>query len=185
MYIKARQAWRTITSLSLYHYKTIILTILVPAIGPTVMAYFSPDCLLLRIGIYVAAFCVWALFAVLAVAAMLNNDRSEAAQLVTDRVEDLSGQISRLRQEHTDSRVDLRQEIDNLEEVLRSTLHEELGVALRPRGISVRADPVYFNFSIPEPKVTVGGSLMARLRQWSRRVKRRVREVFYGNPDFP
>ena len=185
MYIKARVAWRVIRSLRLYHYRMIIITILLPVIVPTLMTHFSPDSLLLQVGIYAAAFILWALMAVLAVASTVNKDRSEAAQLLADQGKDLSERISRLSQEHTDSRADLRREVDNLEEAVRSTLYEELGVVPRPRGISVRADPVSFNFRVAEPTVTVEGSLIARLRQCSRRVKRRLMEVFYGNPDFP
>ena len=48
-------------------------------------------------------------------------------QLVAQQVEALSGRIGKLEEEHEDSKVDFRQQVKNLEEVVRSTLREELG----------------------------------------------------------
>ena len=120
-------ALRLFRSLSTYHYRTIFLTILLPAIGAQIIAYFGPDYLVLRVILYVATFLVWSVFAVLAVASMLNRDRSEAEQLIAHSLKSLSGQIESLREEHQESRLDLRQQVESLEEAVASTLKEELG----------------------------------------------------------
>ena len=117
-------ALRLFGSLSGYHHRTIILTVLLPAIGPPTIAYFRPDWLVLRFVLYITAFLVWSVFAVLAVASMLKRDSSEAEQLVSQKVEALSGQISRLGEEQEASRVGFQQQMENLEEAVRSTLKE-------------------------------------------------------------
>ena len=50
-------------SLSLHHYRTIIVTILLPVIGPPMIAYFGPDSFILQVIFYVAAFVVWSVIA--------------------------------------------------------------------------------------------------------------------------
>ena len=180
MYLSALRLFR---SLSRYHYRTIIITTLLPVIGTPVIAYFGPDSLVLRFVLYVGAFLVWSVFAVLAVASMLRRDRSEAEQLASLEIEALSGQISRLREEHEESRMDHRQQANDLEEVVRSTF-EELGVVLPPRRISIRAKGIHFGIMTSVANVSVsGGSKVTRLRRWFRRVKRRLREVVYGKPE--
>ena len=176
-------ALRLFRSLSGYHHRTILLTILLPVIWPPLIAYFGPDSIVLQVILYVAALLLWSVFAVLAVASMLRRDRSEAEQLVVQQIEALSGQIRRLREEHEDLRVDLRQQVDDLEEVVRSTLSENLGVVLPQRPISIRAK---FTAGSPRMSATltvVGGSKVARLRQWFRRAMRRLWEVVYGKPE--
>ncbi len=181
MILNALQQFR---SLSGYHYRMVVLTILLPAIGPTSLALFGPDHFVLRVILYVAAFLVWSVLAVLAVASMLNRDRSEAEQLLSQKLKALSTQIGSLREEHEDSRVDLRQQMNDLEEVVRSTLREEQGVVLPPRPISVRPKPVRFGFDVSAANVTViRGSKVAHLRLWLRRAMRRLCEVVYGKPE--
>ena len=175
-------ALRQFRSLSGYHYRMIVLTILLPAIGPTSLALFGPEHFILRVILYVAAFLVWSVLAVLAAASMLNRDRSEAEQLMSQKLEALSTQIGRLKEEHEDSKVDFGQQVKDLEEVVRSTLREELGVVLPPRPISLRA-----RFTAESPTMSVrlsvdGGSRLARLRRWFRRAMRRMWEVVYGIP---
>ena len=170
-------------SLSGYHYRTILLTILLPVIGPPVIAYFGPDYLLLQVSLYVAAFLVWSLFAVLAVALMVRRERSEAEQLVAEQITALSSQISSLKEQHEDSSVDLRREVDNLEEVVRTTLSERLGVVLPPRPISIRARITAGSPTMSATLTVVGGSKVARLRQWLGRQARGLWEVVYGKPE--
>ena len=173
-------ALRLLRSLTGYHYRTILLTTLLPVIGPPIIACFGPDLLVLQVILYVAAFIVWSVFAVLAVSSMLNRDRSEAEHLVAQRIDALSGQIGGLREEHEDLRVDIRQGLDNLEEAVRSTLKEELGVVLRPRTVSLRTRASGGEASGSLDLNVTGGSKIARLRQWFQRVMRRLREVVYG-----
>ena len=177
-------ALRHFRSLSGYHYRMVVLTILLPAIGPTSLALFGPDHFILRVILYVGAFLVWSVLVVLAVASMLERDKSEAEQLTSPKLEALWAQIGRLREEHEDSRVDLQQQVNDLEEVVRSTLREELGVALPPRPISVRPKPVRFGFDVSAANVTViRGSKVARLRLWLRSGVHRLWGVVYGKPE--
>ena len=175
-------ALRLFRSLTGYHYKMIILTILLPVIGFPIIDYFGPDLCVVRVILYVAAFSVWSVSAVLAVASMLRSDSSKAEQQTNQKLEALSDQICRLRAEHKESRVDLRQQVDDLEEVVRSTF-EDLGVVLPPRPVSVGAKAINWTVSVSAANVTVGGSKLARLRQWFRRAMRRSWEVTYGKPE--
>ena len=130
-----------------------------------------------------AAFLVWSVLAVLAVAFMLRRDRSESDQLIAKQFEELSGQIRRLKEQQEDMRVDLRQQVDDLEEVVRSTLSEELQVDLPPRPISLRARFTAGSPTMSATLTVVGGSKAARLRQWLRRAMSRIWEVVYGRPE--
>ena len=79
---------------------------------------------------------------------------------------------------------DLRQRVKDLEETVRKTLEEELGVVLPSVPISVRARAVLGSFTVSAAAVTVsGGSRVARLRQWFRRSVRRLWGVVYGRPE--
>ena len=176
-------ALRLFRSLSGYQYRTVILTVLLPAIGPPTIAYFGPDCLVLRSVLYAAAFLVWSVLAVLAVASMLNRDRSEAEQLANEKLESLSEQFARLREGHDDLRLDFRRQLNDLEEVVRSTLSDKLGVVLPPRPTSIRARITSGVPSMSATVTVVGGSKLARLRRWFRRAVRRLREVVYGKPE--
>ena len=176
-------ALRLFRSLSGYHHRTILLTVLLPAIGPPAIAYFAPTPIVLQVVFYVAAFLVWSVLAVLAVASMLRRDRSESDQLLAKQFEELSGQIRRLKEQQEDMRVDLRQQVDDLEEVVRSTLSEELQVDLPPRPISLRARFTAGSPTMSATLTVVGGSKAARLRQWLRRAMSRIWEVVYGRPE--
>ena len=177
-------ALRLLGSLSGYHYRTVILTILLPAIGPASLAFFAPESLALQVILYIAAFAVWSILAVLAVASMLRRDRSEAEQLAAQQIEGLSGQVSKLEQGLDDVGADLRQRVKDLEETVRKTLEEELGVVLPSVPISVRARAVLGSFTVSAAAVTVSeGSRVARLRQWFRRSVRRLWGVVYGRPE--
>ena len=177
-------ALRLFKSLSRYHYRTIFITILLPVVGSPMIAYFGPEGLPLQVTLYIAAFFVWSVIAVLAVASMLTKDRSEAAQLVAQQVEELSCQISGLKKGHEDLRLDLRQQVDDLEETVRATLKEDLGVILPPRPVSVRAEAILGTASLSAAIGTVtGGSKLARLRRWCRRATYWLWEVVYGRPE--
>ena len=177
MYLYVRRLFRIP---SRYHYFMIIVTILLPAIGTSIIINFGPDCLVMRSLLYVGAFLSWSTFVVVAVAAMLERDRSEVAQLVDQQVGALPDRIRMLEEEHGDLREDLPQEV---EKVVRSTL-EELGLVLPPQSHSISANPAYFSFSVPPVSVTVAKrSRIARLRQRFRRAMRRLWEVVYGKPE--
>jgi hypothetical protein len=176
-------ALRLFKSLSAYHYLAILLTVIFPVIGPRLVAYIAPDCLLLRAIVYVAAFLLWSLWAVLAVAWMVSRERSEAEQFVAPKIELLSRQISSLKEQHEDLSVDLRRDVDNLEKTVRATFSEELGVALPPRPVSLSLRATAGSRTASLNLTVVGGSKLARLREWLRRKARRIWEVVYGKPD--
>ena len=176
-------ALRLLRSLSVYHYRTIIIATLLPAIGPTAIAYFLPTALVLKVVLSVCAFLLWSVLAVLVLASMLRRDRSEAEQEVAQQVEVLSEQISKLKEDHEDLKLDLRQQVRDLEEWAESTF-AQMGVVPPPMRRSVRAKGAFYSFDVPAANVTVGGgSRVARLRRWFRRVTRRLREVVYGKPE--
>ena len=113
------------------------------------------------------------------VASMLSTDKSEAEQLVAQ-------QIDALREEHDGFRAGLRQQandLGDLEEVVRSTLCEELGVVLprRPTSLSMRATAGSPSASFD--LTGVGDSKVVRLRRWFRSAMCRLWEVVYGKPE--
>ena len=188
-------ARRELKILSGYHYLVIFLTILLPVIGPTSfaffapesLAFFAPESLALQVILYIAAFAVWAIFSMLAVASMLRRDRSKAEQLVVQQIEGLSGQVLKLEQGLDDVRADLRQKVKDFkdfEQTVRKTLEEELGVVLPPGTLSVRARAGLGSVTFNLAAVTVsGGSRVARLRQWFRRSVHRVCAIVYGRSE--
>ena len=179
MYHNAR---RTLKILSTHDYRTIVITILLPTLFSLALSYFELD-LVLKIVLTLVVFPVWSVIAFLAVAWMLTHDRSKAEQQITQQIGALPGRISKQEEELQNLRVDLRQEVDNLEESVRSAFGG-LGVVLPPRTISVRAGAVRFNFNVPAVSVTVvKGSKLAHLRLWLRRTMRRFWEVVYGRQE--
>ena len=157
-------ALRLFRSLSGYHYRMIIITILLPVIGPPAIANFGPDLLVLQVVFYVSGFFGWTVCAVLAVASMLRTDKSGSSQIVAEKFEAFSGQILRLSEEGTESRVDDRQQLRNLlQEFVRSRF-EQLGVLPPPRRIKIRPQPFASEGSTLSAKLTVvRGSKMARM----------------------
>ena len=179
-------ALRLFKSLSIYHYRTIVITILLPVIGPPIVALFGPDCRVLQVTIYIAGFLVWSVFAVLAVASMLRTDRAEAQRQVAQQTEEVSTGILRLREEHEDLRAGLRQQardLKDLEETVRAKL-EELGAVLPPRRISARGTAIRatLGLSVANASVT-GGSTLARVRRRFLRATRWLWRVVYGKPE--
>ncbi len=177
MYLYIRRRFRILSG---YHYIMIIVTILLPVIGTPTIDYVGRDCLVMRPFLYVGAFFLWSAFVVLTVASMLERDRSEVAQLVDQQVGALPDRIRMLEEEYGDLRANLPQEIG---ELVRSTL-EAAGIVRPPRRVTLRAKPLIVNASISAPNLTVvGGSKVARLRQWFRRAMRWLWEVVYGRPE--
>ena len=176
-------ALRLFKSLSYHHYRTVALTVLLPAIVPTVFAYLAPESLMLQVAFYVAGFLVWSVLAVLAVASMLKKDSTEAEQLVDQKLETHSRQIRELTETQEDLREGLNQQIKGLEETVRTTLKEELGVALPPRPIFIRSRETIRRVRGSAILTMTGGSKLTRLRQWLRRAMWRLLEVVYGKPE--
>ena len=74
-------------------------------------------------------------------------------------------------------------EVDNLEESVKETLRDNLGVVLPPRPISLRARATAGCPKVSANLTAVGGSKLARLREWLRRKARGIWEVVYGKPE--
>lgn len=174
---------RLLKSLSGYHYRTVVLTILLPAVGPVILAFLAPDSFVLQVILYIAAFLVWSLLAVLAVASMLIKDRSEAEQQVDQKFQTISSQINTLKEKQEDTTAGLRQQLRDIEKTVRDTLEEELGVVLPPR-------PALIGFTVSSGRSTasvgvtvIGGSKWAQFRRWCRRALHRFWEAVYGKTE--
>ena len=173
--------WDRFKNLSFYHCRMIIVTIFVPVILTVVVTYLPIDCLVVHVIIAVVVFLVWALFAVIVVALMVERDMAEANRLVSQRTGPLLEQVHRLEEEHGDLITDVRLQVEDLESRTRSTF-ERLGVDLPPKSVSIRAKAIV---GAPTVSVTLrvsGGNKWARLRQRFRSAMRRVREIVYGKP---
>ena len=180
MVLKAR---RLIRNLAAYHYITIVITILLPALLPLAIPDFNLG-FALKVILTAGAFLVWSAIAVLAVASMLDRDRTRAERLVNEQARDLQSRVSTIAEGQQNLRIDLRQEVDNLEETVRETLRDELGVVLPPRVVLGRATAVRFSFTASAASGTAsGGSKVARLRLWFRRVMGRIWGIIYGRPE--
>ena len=169
--------------LSFYHYRMIIVTIVVPVILTVAVTYFAVDCLVVRVIIDVGVVLVWALFVVIVVALVVERDMAEASRLVSQQAVPLVEQVHRLEEEHGDLIADVRLQVEDLESRTRSTF-ERLGVDLPPnKRIPVRARNILGAATNSAAVGISGGSKWARLRQWFRRAMRRVREIVYGKPE--
>ena len=175
-------ALRLLRSLSGYHYRTIILTVLLPTLFSLAISYFELD-LVLKIVLIVIVFPVWSVIAVLAVASMLKKDRSEAEEQVAHLVRTLSSKVRTLEEGHEDLREDLWQQVNGLEELVRSTLSEELGVVLPRRPIPLRVRAIAGSPKASFSLTVDGGSRLARLRWRFLRTMRQLWEVVYGRQE--
>ena len=92
--------WDRFRKLSLYHYRMIMATILVPVIWTVSFNYFEVDCWGVRVIIDVGVVLVWALFVVIVFALMVERDMAEASRLVSQRTGPLVEQVHRLEEEH-------------------------------------------------------------------------------------
>lgn len=180
MILKSALLFRTLSG---YHYRTIIITVLLPAIGPAILASFVFDSFILRTILYAAAFLVWAALAVLSVATMLTRDRADTERQISQKVEAISCQISVLKEAHDNLGTDLRLTVKDLEETVRTTLKEELGVSLPRPPVSIRA-------SFDAGGATISANLkgarrgwLARFREWIKQIARRAWEVAYGRTE--
>ena len=174
--------WNRFRNLSRLHYGLIAVTILAPVVLTATVTYFAVECLLVRVVIDGAAFVVWSLFVVVVFALVVEKDRTEANQLVSEQTAPLAEQLERLREQQDDLIAGVRQQVEDLERRTRSTF-EQLGTDLPPRSVSVRARGVSFAVEVSAAVGTVGGSRLSRLRRRFRRAMRRVWEVVYGKPN--
>ena len=175
-------------NLSSHHYWMIFVTVFVPILtgGVTFVTSFAVDCLVVRVMIYAGLFLVWALFAVIVVAWMVEKDMAEARRLVSQQTGPLAEQVNRLEEEHGGLIADVRLQVEDLESRTRSTF-ETLGAVLPPRSVSLRARTVSADMTMSAVLGKSGGSKWARLRQWLLRQLgrsvRRVWEVVYGKSE--
>ena len=185
MFLKAIRLFKSLTR---YHYIAIFITILLPVIGPWFIANFGSEYQLPQEMLNRTSLILWSIWVVVAVALMVRRDRSEAKQMVEPQIAALSGRINSLEEQHLekqhrDLRVELLREVDNLEKTVRVTLSEELGVVLPPRPVSLSVRATAGRPTVSLNLTAVGGSKVARFREWLRRKARRIWEVAYGKPD--
>ena len=134
-----------------------------------------------RVIISGAGFLVWSLVVFLVMALMLDRDRTKADRQLDRQVELLESSVGSTAGELKSLREHLHDEIDNLEEIVRRTLRNQLSIDLAPRIKSGRASAIQFHFTIPPATGTATrGSRVMRIRLWFRRSVRRVWEFTYG-----
>ena len=172
--------WRYFRSLPRHYYMEISLSALLPTLFFLMLLFVSlPPFWKISFMVLVP---LWLVAVVVARAHAVKRDKTKTEDLVTERVGDLPGRISKLKEEQESLRADLSQQVRDLEETVRATLKEELGVALPHQSIAIRAS---FTFGSPTASVTVvaaRGSKFSRLQRWFRHVIRWLWEVAYGKP---
>ena len=169
-------------SLSGYHWKTIIVTILLPVILPTVFSLHSLEFSLpVRVLLIIGVFFVWAVIAIYTVASMLLHDKTEANHVVNQEVCELQTRIEAVEGRQLNSPAILRAELDNLEETIRSTLKNDLGADLPHRPVLGWPSAVRWNIEVSSPTVTlVGGTWGRRLQLRLRRTLSQAWRIVYG-----
>ena len=170
-------------SLTAQQYSGLFVSMLFPGIAFAFVHSFAPDSLVLRVIYYLVVFVTWSVWAVLAVASMLNRDKSETVLLVDGRERELLSKIRELEEANEGLVLGFRQEVRNLEESVRKTLKEDLGVDLRPRRVCLRIGPL----STGMPTASMSVRVMrrgrpARLRSWIRDKIKCIWKAVYGNP---
>ena len=181
------KGWRYFISLRWYHHVMIIVTILVPLILSFVFPLWLPDCLVVRVILYVVALMVLFVLVELAMAVVLERDRSKAERFVSQEVKVVSGEVRTLREQHEESIErhgysieDLRRQIDDQDEVFRSAL-EGLGVVLPPKRVVLHAQTIGSNVTMSAPTGRpTGGSKWGRLLRLFQRFGRWLKETVWG-----
>ena len=182
---------RVLSNLAWYHHVMIIITVLVPLIWSGIVTLWLPNGLICRIILHLAAWPVFFVLAELAVALAVGRDKSEAQQLVSEKVDAVSGEVGTLRSEHEDARDQyrdlisgLRRQMEAQDEVFR-TGFQRLGVVLPGRRFSVNAGAASWQFDVPEPLVTLttGGSKWVLFRQLLQRFWQRLKDTVWGKAD--
>ena len=187
MILGARRLFR---SLARYHHAMIIITILVPFIWSVIIPFLVPDCLVLQVILYAAAFTVLLVSAELSVAFALKRDRSNAERFVSQEVEVVAGEIRTMRaqlgaliEQQGDFIKDLQQHLDDLDNGIRSAF-EELGVVLPARRVPLRARAIFGSATMSAPTLcATGGSKWRRLIRLFQRFVRWLKETVWGQPD--
>ena len=161
-----------------------ITTILVPLIWSAIITLWMPDYFVLKAILHLVAFLALSVLAELSVAFALKRDQSKAAQVVSQEVYVVSGEIRTLREQHRDLIGDLRREIEYQDEVFRSAF-ERLGVDLPGRRFSVSPKPIVWNFRVPELTVTVtrGEASGCGFVGCSNALGGGLKETVWGKPD--
>ena len=169
--------WRYFRSLPRHYYMEISLSALLPTLFFLMLLFVSlPPFWKISFMVLVP---LWLVAVVVARAHAVKRDRTKTEDLVTERVGNLPGRISKLEDDQESLRADLSQQVRDLEETVRATLKEELGVDLLPKRISIRAKAEFG----PISSSVANGSKVARFRVWFRRAVRWLREVVIGKPE--
>ena len=181
------KGWRYFISLRWYHHVMIIVTILVPLILSFVFPLWLLDCLVVRVILHVVALMVLFVLVELAMAVVLERDRSKAERFVSQEVKVVSGEVRTLREQHEESIErhgysieDLRRQIDDQDEVFRSAL-EGLGVVLPPKRVVLHTQTIGSNVTMSAPTGRpTGGSKWGRLLRLFQRFGRWLKETVWG-----
>lgn len=121
----------------------------------------------------------WIAIVFLSVASMLEEDRSKAEEGVDQKLNVLSTEVQRLKDEHSRTTAGLKDQMTEIDKDMRSTF-KLMGVVVPRRPISLRAD-----FSAGAPTISasatvVGESRIARFRRWIKNRTLRFWRWLYG-----
>ena len=169
------KAARRVRSLSRRQYAVIIITIVIPAlILPVLPSSITGGPVRLAV-IYIG----WIAVVVLSVASMLDEDQSKAKQSVDRKLKTLSTEVQRLKDGHSRTTAGLRDQMTEIDSVMRATF-EEMGVVLPRRPISLRASFSAGTAKMSATLTVVGESRMTRFRHWVQRHALQFWRWFYG-----
>ena len=172
MYLKLK---RILINLTARQRWVIVITLLLPPI----ILQFLPSVFPICPNTIYAIYAVWCIFAVVIVASSMNDDRSRMELLVNDKVKPLERQVALLREELDDAKVDYRQMVNDLEQVMREAFGK-VGIAPRRRPISLRGKATLGGLEASGTLTVRGGSRMARLRRRVRSLASNFWREVYG-----
>ena len=173
---------KSLQRLSGYHYTVLAITTLIPGIGALVASHFWPDCLIVR----VTVFLVLALMVMLAAAFMIGKDQTATEQRAVRIGEAHSREIDKLRQEQdaiVESHRREHRDLDEFVNAIASALSKQPGVTLPPRSVSLRLTATAGSPRISVRAEAVGANRWARLRRLIKHAACWIWERVYGKSD--
>ena len=142
-----------------------MFTVLLPVLPLSVWFNLSMIPMIWVLLIYAA----WSLVAPLLMGSMAQEQRADVDQRISEKIEEVSGQVSSLEHKHDESAATiagLQQQVDKVDQVMRNAF-EELGADLPGRRYYVQASVSSWSIMTGEATVEVrGGSRWAQLWRW-------------------
>ena len=164
-------AWRKLQTLSLLQHMVTVFTVLLPVL-PISLFNLSGVCILL---IYAG----WSPVAVLLIASAHKQQWERAEWSVDEKIEEVSGRLQQLKEEHSGRMTGLKGEIDELERAMRSAF-EGIGVSLPSRRVLLRGSAVLPGVQGSATLSVRGGRRWSLLWRWVKRQLRRILVLVWG-----